>query len=271
MMLADPFWLVLAIPLAMLLWRWPLPARLMQVLRWIASAMLLAALCGLSVRLPDRCGTVVLVADRSLSMPPGSEARQREAADILYSTLPAGDRLAVVSFGEKAAVEQSPQASKFPGFSVEVGREASHLADAVDLALSMVGREQPGRILVLSDGQWTGRDITGPAARASAGGVAIDYRAVERPKAGDLAVARVQGPESVLRGESFMLTAWVESPVAQTVTYELSRGSQVIARGTQTVPFGHQSVDLSRHSQPTRRGGVRGARRGARARPDSRE
>ena len=144
MTLTDPFWLVLAIPLAMSLWLWPLPSRLMLACGASPRRLLLLALCGLSVRLPVRSGTVVLVADRSLSMPPGSDALQKEAADIVHSAMRSGDKLAVVSFAETAAVEQSPQAGKFAGFSAEVGREASQLADALDLALSLVDRDEPG-------------------------------------------------------------------------------------------------------------------------------
>lgn len=238
MTLVDPFWLVLAVPLVMALWRWRLPSRLLMGLRVAASLLLMLGLCGLSVLLPTRCGTVVVVADRSLSMPSDGPSLQKEAADLIHSAMPPGDRLAVVSFAETVAVEQSPQASKFTGFSADVGSEASHLADALDVALSMIGPDRPGRVLVLSDGQWTGRDVAGPAARAAAAGVAVDYRTIERPRAGDLAIQSVQGPESALPGESFMITAWLDSPVAQTVAYELRRGSQVIAQGSQTVPSG---------------------------------
>lgn len=238
MTLADPFWLVLAIPLAMAMWLWPLPSRLMTGLRCAAFVLLLLALCGLSMRLPIRNGTVVLVADRSLSMPSQSAALEREAADLLHSTMPRGDELAVVSFAETASVEQTPRSGKFAGFSTEVGHDASRLADALDLALGLIGRETPGRILVLSDGLWTGPDIARSAARAAAAGVAIDYRAIERPGAGDLAVQRIEGPDSVLPGESFMLSAWIESPRGQTVSYELLRGRQSIAQGTQSVAAG---------------------------------
>ncbi len=238
MTLADPFWLVLIIPLAMAIWLWPLPSRLMLGLRCVAGILLLLALCKLSILLPVRSGTVVLVADRSLSMPPGSESLQKEAASIVHAAMQPGDRLAIVSFAETAAVEQSPQTGQFSGFSAEVGRDASRLADAVDLALSLVPRQSPGRIVVLSDGHWTGRDVASSAARAAAAGVAVDYRALERLSAGDLAVQRIQGPESAAPGESFMITAWLHAPRDQAVSYELRRGEQVITRGTQAVPAG---------------------------------
>jgi Mg-chelatase subunit ChlD len=238
MTLADPFWLILLIPSAMLLWLWRMPSRLLVALRSAGLAALLLALCGMSVVLPVRSGTVVLVADRSLSMPPESAALQKEAADLLYSAMGPDDRLAVVSFAETAAVEQSPQTCKFAGFSAEVGRDATRLADALDLALSLVGKDESGRILLLSDGQWTGRDVFAPAARAAAAGIPVDYRAIERSTAGDLAIERIQAPESVLPGESFMITGWIYSPLAQTVSYELRRGTQTIAQGTTAAPSG---------------------------------
>ena len=58
MTLADPFWLVLAVPLAMSLWYWRLPSRLMLTMRCLAAGLALLALCGLSVRIPVRSGTV---------------------------------------------------------------------------------------------------------------------------------------------------------------------------------------------------------------------
>ena len=205
--------------------------------------LLLLALCNLSVRLSVHGGTTVLVMDRSLSMPEDSAAAETEAADIVHAAMPAGDRLGVVSFGETAAVEQAPRPAsgypgKFAGFSAEVGREASQLADAIDLAVSLIPRGDAGRVLVLSDGRWTGRDISAAASRAAAAGVAIDYRLMERSRAGDLAIESIQGPESVLPGESFMITAWIDSPLKQTIAYELRRGPQTIARGTQAVPAG---------------------------------
>jgi uncharacterized membrane protein len=238
MTLAEPFWLILLIPWAMLLGLWRLPSPLLAALRAAALTLLLLALCGLSLVLPARSGTVVLVADRSLSMPADSDALEKEAADLLYAAMPADDKLAVVSFAERAAVEQSPQATKFAGFSAEVGHDASRLADALDRALSLIGSGESGRILLLSDGQWTGRDVSAAAARAAAAAVPIDYRAIERSAAGDLAIERIQAPESVLPGESFMITAWIASPLGQTISYDLRRGGQTIAHGTAAVPAG---------------------------------
>jgi Mg-chelatase subunit ChlD len=238
MSLSEPFWLILLFPLVMSLWLWKPATRRLLVLRCVATAALLLAICGLKIVMPTRAGIVIVVADRSLSMPTDSAAQQKETIDLVHSAMSGGDKVGVVSFAESAAVEQSPQAGKFDGFTAEVGVDASHLADALDMALSLIDRERSGRILVLSDGQWTGRDVSASAARAAAAGVAVDYRSMQRSAAGDLAVERIQAPESVLPGESFMIGAWVYSPAGGPVTYRLLRGGQTVAEGSQTLRAG---------------------------------
>ena len=120
MTLLDPVWLVLALPLFAALWRFPLPSRLTNGLRAAATLCVLLAVAGLAVKLPSRAGTVVVVADRSRSMPPGSDAAHKELIDLLHAAMGRGDRLAVVSFGQTVAVERAGDVEKFPGFTHEV-------------------------------------------------------------------------------------------------------------------------------------------------------
>src|SRR5262245_22068494 len=70
MTLLHPVWLALAIPLGVSLWLWRFPSRLLLALRVAVLLLLLLGMCGLAVYLPARAGTVVVVADRSRSMPP---------------------------------------------------------------------------------------------------------------------------------------------------------------------------------------------------------
>src|SRR5438045_4680932 len=113
--------------------------------------------------------------------------------------------------------ERAPEANKVAGFTHEFGPDASCLAEGSDTALSLVPKDAPGRVLVLSDGRWTGRDPVALAGLAAARGVSVDYRHRSRPAAGDLAVARVDAPSAVAPGEGFLLTAWVQSPVEQDI------------------------------------------------------
>ncbi len=237
-----PFWLVLAIPMALALWLRPLPSRGLTIVRGLMLVLLLLAISGFGISLPSRIGTVVLVADRSLSMPGGSQEQQKEVADSVYKTMGSGNQMAVISFGERTAVEQPPQTTPFSGFTNDVGGEASNLTDGVDLALSLIPRDSPGRVLVMSDGCATGRDVAIAAARAASAGVAVDYYEMSRPGGDDLAIERIDAPSSVAANEAFMITAWIDSPHAQVVSYELRRADQLISSGNRNVPAGRSRI-----------------------------
>lgn len=238
MTVLDPIWLLLALPLLAALWRFPMPSRLTNGLRLATILFVLLAIAGLSLRLPSRNGTIVVVADRSRSMPNGSEAAQKELIDLLQAGMGSNDRLAVVSFGQTVAIEHVPGGARFPGFTHIVGPDASNLGEAVDAALAVVPKDSPGRILVLSDGRWTGRDPLGTATVAAGRGVAIDYRNQSRPSTGDLAIARVEAPTTVGMEEGFLITAWVQSPVEQTIKFDVTRGGTSIASGEKQVSAG---------------------------------
>src|SRR5262249_20154845 len=158
MTLLDPIWLLLAVPLGASLWLWRLPSQSVLAVRCLVLLLVLLGLAGLAVYLPGRAGTVVVVADRSLSMPPDSETAQKEAIDLMQRAMHADERLAVVSFGQRAALEHSPQAGKFASFVNEVGRDASNLTEALEAALALVPAGDAGKVVILSDGKWTGRN-----------------------------------------------------------------------------------------------------------------
>jgi len=236
--LLEPIWLLLALPLLAALLRYPLSGRLLNSLRAATILLTVFALAGLAIRLPSRAGTVVVVVDRSRSMPPGSDADHKELIDLLHSAMGSNDRLAVVSFGQSVVIERAPDGAKFTGFTHDVGPDGSSLGEGIDTALSLIPKDSPGRILVLSDGRWTGRDPTALAGVAADRRMAIDYRHRSRPVAGDLAVARIDAPTAVSPGEGFLITVWVQSPVDDVVSYEVLRGDKIIASGEQRMTAG---------------------------------
>ena len=238
MTLLHPIWLLLLIPLIISLRVWKLPSRLLGILRLAILSLILLAMCGLAVKLPSRAGTVVVVTDRSQSMPPDSEAKQKEAIDLIQGAMGNNVNLAVLSFGRDAAIEQSPQSGKFAGFVNEVHGDASDLNGAIEKAMALIPRGAPGRLLMLSDGRWTGKDPSGVAAQATARSIALDYRSMQRDSTNDVAISHIDAPEVVTPGESFMLAVWVRAPVPSEVSFELLRGNQRLAVGTRQVPSG---------------------------------
>ena len=236
--LFQPIWLLLLIPLAAALFAWPLPARTLGILRGMVLLLVVLALAQTAIKLPDRAGTVIVVADRSESMPANSAASEKEIIGLLHKSMGPRDQLGVVSFGAQAVVEQSPQRGEFGGFQAEVGTDHSSLNDAIDTALALIPSDGGGRVLVVSDGKWTGKDPAAAAARAAGRGVAVDYRLLTRPQIGDVAIQSFLTPQSVLPGEAFTLSTWVQAPVDQKIEYQLKRGDRIISSGSKQVTAG---------------------------------
>ncbi len=238
----DPLWLVLSLPLGALLWlRRPASSGLL-FLRAGVTVLLVLALSGLALRIPSRAGVVVIVADRSLSLPGNADALQRELIATVESARAGDSRVAVVSFGSDARVEQPPSATKFPVFQQAAGQDGSNLHDGIQTALALIPRGTSGRIVVISDGRWTGSDPRAAALQASARGIGVDYRVVERSAAADLAIDRVDAPATVSPGESFLVGAWIQAPVAQNAVVELRRGTTLIASGRRALGSGANRV-----------------------------
>src|SRR5271170_1259137 len=180
--LFQPVWLLLLVPLAAAWFAWPLPNRMLKLLRLVIFLLVVLALAQLAIKLPDRAGTVIVVADRSESMPQDSDASEKEIIGLLHKAMGPRDQLGVVGFGRDAVVEQAPGHGEFGGFEAQVGVDHSSLDEGIESALALIPPDGGGRILVLSDGKWTGADPAAAAARAAARGVPVDYRLLSRPQ-----------------------------------------------------------------------------------------
>lgn len=238
----EPYYLALLIPLAFAFRAYPPPPGWRRGLRLAVLVFLVLALARPSVRLPRRGGTLVVLADRSASMPAESTEIQKEVIRRLEASRGGDDRLAVVTFGRRTAVELRPGGGELQGFTADVGDERSDLASALEAALALLGTEGDGRILAVTDGRFTGRDPAAVAGRAALASVPVDYRLLERSAAGDVAVERVDAPLQTSPGEGFVVTAWVRAPARGDVDVELRRGEQVIAQGRRTLAAGRNRL-----------------------------
>src|SRR5688500_18695620 len=108
MTLLNPMWLVLALPLTLVFFVWRPRSRLLRVLRIALLTSIVLAMCELAITWRSRVGTVVVVADRSLSMPQQADALQQEVTRLVESSRPSDSALGVVSFGRDARVELAP-------------------------------------------------------------------------------------------------------------------------------------------------------------------
>ena len=155
--------------------------RAQKVLRILLYLLLVFALSAPRIRLPDRAGTLIVLADRSRSMPENAEVAALEVIRKLEKTRKGDSRLGVVSFAGEAAIEKLPEETNFDAFRSQVSRpDASNLAEGMKCALSLIPENAPGRILLLSDGGMTGADASSLFASAAARGIAVDYRMLRR-------------------------------------------------------------------------------------------
>jgi Mg-chelatase subunit ChlD len=182
---------------------------------------------------------VVVIADLSRSMPEGSQARELEIIKLLEGRRAEGDRVGIVTYGRDARIERLPEGfSDAAAFVQTVDPDGSDLGGAIALASSLIPRERPGRLIVLSDGEANGAPAIAAAHEAAARGLTIDYRAIDRGVAADIAVESLDLPGMVDEREPFQFSAWIRSD--RTVESEaiLFRDGVEIARTKQTFQSG---------------------------------
>lgn len=246
----QPVFLFLLLPLVAFLPFWGVGSGMQKSLRLLLTALLIIALARPMLHLEAESGVVVAVVDRSKSMPDQGESAAREAIDILQANQPGESRLAVVSYGYESAVEKFPNQPPFHDFSAIIDDDASDLNGALKTAMGLIPRGAGGRLIVFSDGRWTGGDPRDAAATAAGRNIAVDYRLFERDGE-NLAVSRIDAPNRVLENEGFLINAWVQAPAATTVQYRLIRNGVAISTGSrQLEPGNNRLVFRDRAPQP---------------------
>ncbi|MBI5548596.1 MAG: VWA domain-containing protein, partial [Deltaproteobacteria bacterium] len=235
--------LLLVIPLALLVWKRGQVAAPAGWIRWTLVPLLVLALARPVL---DRGGDqidLVLVVDRSRSMPSGSDAAAEEILGLVEARRASGQRVGVVTFGRQAHVERAPATGGFSGFQRPVNGEASDLASALLAAEQLVPESRAARVLVLSDGRATGGDALAAARRLAQRGIPVDYRLLARQEAPtDVAVIDLEAPASLASGEAFHLAATVRAAKAGEAGYTLLRNGVPIGQGKLALKGGEQRV-----------------------------
>jgi len=253
--LLHPELLLLAVPAAWLWWRFRDASRATQVLRLLLLSTCVLILAGphLVRRAPGR--DLVVVVDRSRSMPADAEERAAEIVRLAEEARGEGDRVGLVTFGARTRLERLPSASaRFDGFELDVDADASDLGAALETALNVLGTARPGRILLVSDGEANGRDPIVAARRAFARGVAIDTLHRGRGAEPDLAVERIDLPDEVAVGEPFQFSVWVRSDARTEAEFALERDGRTLSRGRRVFEGGGLSRLVFRDVVPA--GGI---------------
>jgi uncharacterized membrane protein len=222
---------------------------------WRALILLLLVLAAMQPEVGwGRGGSdVVLVFDRSSSMSDKSLAQQDEILRLAGEQREAGDRLAVVLSGDGAVVAQGPQATGLPNLGAEIGASASELSDGLDFAASLIAAGRTGRVLMHSDGEFTGLDPARAGNRLAAMAIPVDVLPERRLTLPDAAVVDIELPQNLRLGESFLGAVRLISDVQEARSYKIMRGQhQVVAGKLQFTPGQPQTVSFA--DRPTAAG-----------------
>jgi len=206
--------------------------RAASVLRVLLAAALVAILAEPYIPHSTEGRDLILVVDRSRSMPDGSLARAKEVAALAQRARRKGDRIGFVTFGRDVAVESTQREEfRYTPPAKNIDPEGTSLARAIETAVALVPPGRPASIVLVTDGEQTGADPSGAARDALRRGVRIDAVPIRRDGSLDLAVDEVALPDGVGSGEPFLFSAWVRSERAVTAPVRLLRDGVVIAEG----------------------------------------
>lgn len=225
--------LVLLVPLGLFLWKLGRRPGPPMALRWALLLLAVGALAGPEWVLSHAGSDVVVVVDRSRSMPADAGRVASELVGLLESQRRPGDRVGVLSFGREARVEQPlSEVGRFGGFTRPVDAEASDLSAALDAAGALIPPGRTGRVLVVSDGRATGADARGAARRLAARGIPVDFRHVAREDSPlDVAVLSLDVPAVVTAREPFQFSGVAHASEPVTGTVRLERNGRVLVKG----------------------------------------
>ncbi|MHC4479777.1 MAG: VWA domain-containing protein, partial [Planctomycetota bacterium] len=232
--LAAPLTLLLIAPLLYLWWRLGRGPREARPIR--AALVLVAVLLVASPRLHtgSRARHVVLLVDRSLSCGRESTARSTEMAGLLGRNMAREDRLSVVTFGRGAAA--ASYAGNLGDLAGTDLQDASDLSAGLNLARSLLEGRRGGRIFLVSDGLYTGRDPTEAVPALHKAGIAVDFSPIGIAGVRDFAITEVHVPERVQQGQPFELSFVVEAPAAARARVTLQRAGMKLSRAVSLAP-----------------------------------
>ncbi|MEN9937768.1 MAG: hypothetical protein RLZZ387_4347 [Chloroflexota bacterium] len=255
----DALWLLLLLPA---LWALTLaaprrfaPWRLYTslVLRSLIIVALVFAVGGVQLMRPVGAVTTVFLLDASDSVPLAQRARAEAFVQDALAAMPPDDRAAIVSFGQRAAIERSPSESRELGaLSARPGGGATNIEEAVQLGLTLLPAEGHQRLVLLSDGGQTSGDALAAARLAAAQGVPLDVVPLDGGAEGlDALISGVELPATAREGQRLPLRVTAESSAATPARLSVTGpdGEEILAQEVQLSP-GVQVLEVTLPEAP---------------------
>ncbi len=178
---------------------------------------------------------IILLVDRSLSVGQAGLEQEREFVQLLGTSRRRGpdDRISLISFGAAPHLEMQDHSGPLTlSLDTTVDPAASNLNGALELALQKALPGRPTRLVVLSDGLYTGVDPRQPATLAALPPHEVCYRRVGQVRVGDVAAAGLVLPPAAPAGAGFLVRFTIYSSARKNARYALTRNGRALTEGS---------------------------------------
>lgn len=218
-------------------------------LRVFLLLLIIFALSGIQLRLPSRTLTAVFVLDASDSISTDDQDQGEEFIRESIQAMPAGDRSAIVVFGEDALVERlaSEDSSLASLTSVPISTRTD-IASALQLAMALFPDEGARRLVLLSDGRENLSYAIKQAELAALQDIELVYVPLgDFNNKTEVLVENLEAPADVREGQEFDLSVVVNSTTQTTAMLRVFAEDELIY--SQEV---HLQSGTNRYSVPVR-------------------
>ncbi len=220
----HPVFLLLLIPLVIFQFLRPFSSRSVNILQFFINLLLVCALSGLQLKLPEKEGILFILCDRSSSMPQGSEKLMEKQIGIISKKMknPPG----IISFAGKTVIEQTPGGKNFKNFTGSLSNtNASFVGDAMENALKLIPHGTPGRLLLISDGNWNGASPESAFSKAVMRRIPVDFLPLKRNVVNDFAITGISAPSAVFPGEYASIVCQIYAPYSAALKCRIRKNS----------------------------------------------
>ena len=245
MMFQYPWLLLLSIPLLWFVWKQVSLSLPIRSLRLLTVVVVLLGISNPSCTVPTTDQDIVVVVDRSDSMPSTIEQSTMETIQQLQQGLSPNDGFAVLSVATESQIDKPLTNDPFQGFQPLLQTEQSNIKSGLGYALQLLSSSPKGKVVLISDGAGTDGELTSIQTQALTKNIPIYTLAKTQIRSADIHISNIQAPTHVNEGEQASIAVSIQSPVDQDAYITLYKDDQPIAQGQKLLTKGRNSVQFN--------------------------
>ena len=185
------------------------------LVRCLVLALLFATLAEPSTRRVGKGVAVMVVMDKSLSMPQASVDKFKDYMDKAVAEAKPDDRMGIITAAEQGRAQELPSTRVTPQTLVQERlkrddwdpgpREATNLAEGVRLAMAVKPEDCAARIVLYSDGNENRGSVLAAAQAAKAAGIPIDVLPATYDIQSEVVFEQLVAPPTARKGQTIDL------------------------------------------------------------------